>query len=118
MGLFATAIILALALAEVEGLINVALNGFKNPVELDAEADLILPDDNVVIPDIVVKVGVPLRLEDMVIDMADPGRGVGLGLGGPSDSVPSLAEQGYTGLIGSRIRGAKRAFGIDGSLAV
>jgi hypothetical protein len=116
-------VILALALTALAlvkfGLIKVALNGAKNPVELDAEADLIRPDDNVDIA--VVNVGVPLRLEDIVIDIAEPGRGVGLGLGGPSDSVPpSLAEHGYTGLVGSRTRGAKRDFGIivmDGSLA-
>lgn len=35
-------------------------------------------------------VGVPLLLD--IIDIADPGRGVGLGLGGASDSVSSAPD--------------------------
>ena len=59
-----------------------ALHGASNPPALDAEPDLILPLE---MPP--VNVGVPLLL-----DIAEPGRGVGLGLGGPSDSVPSSAS--------------------------
>lgn len=43
-------------------------------------------------------VGVPLLLD--IIDIAEPGRGVGLGLGGPSEPVSSEPEDAWWMMMG------------------
>lgn len=67
-----------------------------NELRLEPLADLLLYDAALKVL-IVVRVGVPLLLEMadplfLEMDATELGRGLGLGLGGPSESVHSLLE--------------------------